>query len=529
MFLLVGVLAISGTLRYVEASPGVSDESLLRQVSFVSNHVLSRTSNIIQPRLIRPGLVEIDLDALGIDPELYDTLLTKDSFYGKTTKHTEAKHTEAKLNGEWVKCVDNKDGTVTIGATRWRGLETRTTQPQPQPQPHTLDIGVPFGTMRLDEWIVFSFSTVDGGLYYQLRGVEPTLGDTIAKFAGADAARKILRQSEALRQANLLKQKGDGRSIYEIAASNLDDELSKSKALITHSNVTGRQRLVVIVTGTGMPPTRGVQLVTVTYDIGQGTTSPNNDPFRNVLNYHTYDGGEAILHLPNGMLLYLVFDSNDKIIASVPDSVATDRAALKVRANVSTSRVFSGLSCANCHDQIPRNWGWQPLQNDLVLNGPAVIVSKDAQALASAYQATKADLDYMLDTLARLPYQRSVTQATQAKSSDLVVKELANSYWGYWYDPVTPSVAIRDFNLSLKEEEAKAFLLRHLLPKGEHLLEEDVIINKLKLGLPITSAQWRALYLKVFESLLNDPTDITHIPRLHADRRTNIRPVLLSK
>jgi len=363
--------------------------------------------------------------------------------------------------------------------------------------------------MRLDEWVAFTFSTINGGLYYKLLRFEDDLGKTVAKFAGADAAKKVLRQAEVLRNT----QPDGKRSIFEIAAANLNDELSKTKVLIFHSNVTGRQRLIVFVFGTAMPPARGVQLVVITYDIAEDNIDPNADPGRNLLKYLKYNGGEAIFHLPNGMLAYVVFDANDKILASVPDNVAHDREARKVMGNVSTVRVFSGMSCANCHDSLDRNWGWQPVTNIMAdaLRSNVIFQSKKPHELASAYSATKADLDYMLDTFARLPYQRSVTQATSAKSSKLVVGDLAKSYWGYWYKVITPDVALKDFGITLTRPNAQAFLIRHLepTPLGDELLEEDIILAHLKNDEPITSVQWRALYKHVHkrlhENAKNDP------------------------
>lgn len=490
MNLLVGVLLLTATTeRFVQPYNVKDIKDAQAQVSIVTNHVLNRTSNIYMPE-IRDDLIVIDLARLVSNEEelnelilLYDELQARDTFFG--SRGHGPKITEGFINNQWVKVTPNDDGTVTHGTTRWRGVQTRVTD--------TSDPTLP-PIMRLDQWIALSSSTVNGGLYNRLRGVPPTLGEAVAKFAGADAAKKILKQADKLREVSKIK---STKSIFELAATN--DELSKTKALIGHSNVTGRQRLVVFVNGNGVPLARGVQIVAVTFDVAEDNEDPRSDPERNLLVYETYNGGEAILSLPNGMLLYLVFDANDRIIASVPDNVASDREAFKALPNVSTTRVFGWLSCANCHDSKPRNWGWQPVDNIMAksLRSPATYLSNRPQELASAYSATREDLDYMLDTLARLPYQKAVTKATGVKSSDLIVKPVALQYWNYWYLPVTAQVAARDVGINLTQEKAIEFFLNQAEHIGIETLEEDIIITRLVQGDPITPAQWRNLYPKV--------------------------------
>lgn len=501
---LVGVLLLAVVSlnaeepRFIVSAPDSKD--LLTQVSVVTNTVLNRTSNLYVPVLINDTTARIDLSHL-VDNEQqlqelilqYDKLQSKDNYFTDRLVKSES-FTEANINGVWVKVTPNSDGTITHNGQRWRGLTTRQ---------------IPVGdTMRLDEWVAFSSSTVNGGLYYQLRGVEKSLGNTIAKFAGADAAKKLLRQSEVLRNVGSVP----AGTVFEVAAKNLNDELSKSKALMTFSNVTGRQRLIVFVNGTAMPPTRGVQLVSVTYDLAEDNVDPFADPTRNLLKYEKYNGGEAILHLPNGYLLYLVFDAQDNIVASVPDNVAHDFEARKVLPNVSTVRVFGWISCANCHDSTPRNWGWQTVDNDVarMLRSNYILDSAKPQELASAYQATRDDLIYMLDTQGRIPYQRAVTKSTGAKSSDLAIKPIAQSYWGYWYRPITPQAALRDLGISVTPEEAKTVFIRVFKPKKiSDLLEDDILIARLRDGESLTPAQWRPLIPMMRERLkhatLSDP------------------------
>jgi hypothetical protein len=317
-----------------------------------------------------------------------------------------------------------------------------------------------------------------------------------------------------------------GEALAKVAGR-LDPELAKSKTLIETSSVTGRQRIVAFFFGTGTAPAVGVQLVAVTFDISEDNTDPNSDPLRNALNFETYNGGEAILAMPNGMLAYFVFNAQDKVIASVPDNVAYDNEAHHVRANVATARVFSGVSCVNCHDnrqgQDPKspNWGWQPVVNDLAdkASGLAKILSdrgrknslEALQAITAQYSASTLELTAMLNQ-ARIPYQFRSGLATNQKSSRETVVGLADSYWGYWYDQVTAQIAARDMGQSLTAEQAQLFLLRAINPEQtniENVLTEDGVVIRVKEGKHVTPAQWRGVYQNVAERMLFKPAEGT--------------------
>lgn len=538
-------------LRYVWIPDWVNPRNGYAQASHIANSTFSRTANIVRPTTIADGrIVRFDLTAFASSErslaeivDAYERLANHETYFGRTDRrHSVAvapsalalgDACEVRVGDEWHPgkfagtreagkiAVDRNGVTYVLPAASVRSPPSAAgSQPSGHRSPasHLGDAGrrlfdltrsgVPI--IRLDEFVAFGFSTINGGEYNALTGIEADLQSTVAKFAGADAASKLLRQSASLRRAEGVHRKeGGGRSIYEIAGE-LDPELAKSKALITHSGVTGRQRLAVMLTGSAIAPTEGLQLVSVTFDIAEDNLDPDADPRRNLSTYEKYNGGEAILARSNGMLVYLVFDANDRIIASVPDNVAHDFRARQVRANAATTRVFSGLSCANCHDWAEKQLGWQPLTNDMAASLKSITRflgdkgSRDrlaeVQRIASAYKADELQLTEMLDG-ARRQYQRAV-QAACGMGSREVVQGEADSYWGYWYDAVTPEIAARDLGQVLTPDAAHEYLLQiEPAEAGDiaDLVREDIVFAQLKEGKSITPVQWRTIQQSIAE------------------------------
>lgn len=553
------------TVRYVRIPDWVEPRNGHARVALIANSTINRTPNLIAPDVIADGkLARIDIakyvssqEQLADVIQRYEKLARFDSHFNRPIHDLssppektapplrEGMNAEVNVNGGWQRGKfvreDGPSVLVAVAGTTWRvpRASYRSLQPEPRSEPPRASGGkftaerylgtvgqelfeltqsnVPI--MDLDEWVAFTFSTVNGGQYYELAGVEESLANTVARFAGADAATKVLRRAAALREAEKIQRdEGGKRSIYQIAAE-LDPELGTSRAVMNESVVTSRPRMFLFVNGSAIPPTNGIQIVAVTYDIGEATFDPDFDATRNTEFHEKYDGGEAILRMPNGMLLYLVFDANDKIIPSVPDPVTHNYEARKVRGNVSSARVFSGAACALCHEATPRNWGWQPVVNDVYddLRGVTLLLGsrknkslndeklRELQRLASAYGADPYQLNRMLDG-ARVAYQEDVHRLTGIDNSRDVVRGIADSYWGYFYDAVTPEVAALQLGQVLDQKSAQAFLIREVEPEKQvdllDTLLEDRVVARLKEARPITPVQWRTVFPFVAERLL---------------------------
>jgi hypothetical protein len=493
-------------VRYVWVPDWIEAASAFGQVALVANSTFSRTSNVIQPTPIAEGkLLRLELVKFASSAEqvteiinLYELLRAADNYF----------NVEVLLTPNQAIVV-----TPPVAATRGQATAAKPAPPQPKTVFAAAAYLFPEGArlfelthsavpiMRLDEWVAFAFSSVNGGQYYQLTGIEKTLEKTIEKFAGKEAAEKVIKASDALRRA-AAEASRTKEPVAQIV-SRLDPDLAKTKAYIQASAVTGRQRIVMLVYGTATAPASGPQLVAVTFDIGEDNVDPNNDPLRGPTAYEKYDGGEAIFALPNGMLAYLVFNAKDETIASVPDNVAHDFAARSVRGNVATTRVFAGVSCANCHDRKASNWGWQDLSNDLYGGLSQLIDDRQQpdtiranQIAASQFGANNADLKNVL-SLARLSYQFRAQLGTKHNTTRETVAGLADSYWGYWYDAVTPQVAALELGQMLAPPAAQLFLLRAIEPQAEKagfLLREDAVLARLKDGKSVAPTQWRSGY-----------------------------------
>lgn len=461
--------------------------------SFVSNSTISRTSNIARNELAAEYLIRIDLGKFAVRDEdlreilsLWELLADKDTFF-RAPRQTLVKLSD----GSWKPCrivahgkdrceIEFAGKRLTVLAADVKGREFFA----PGLEELQLATGSQVPVIRYDEFVAATFSSVNGGLYARFSGINGNLRDVIERFAGKDAADKIEANNKSIR------------------AGRVDPALSQSRAIVTHSAVTGRQRLAQVFFGAAGQPTVGPQVIAVTYDLAEDNANVDSDPFRNQRFFEKYDGGEFILSSANGLLLYGVFDAQDKIIESVPDKVASDHAA---PVNAMTRRVFSGLSCANCHDRAEKNLGWQPITNDAlrVLRLFTVIDDKAAKSSLQAVQEAASqygaeNLESVLN-LSRLPYQKQTHAATGVRTSREVVGALAAAYWPYLYTDITARTAVLDLGHSMTEEAAQAFLLTIPPAVGVDAVREDIALALLKDGASITRTQWRSLRRLVAE------------------------------
>ena len=527
-------------VRYLWVPDWMDRKMALAKASLVLNSTLSRVATIVQPAVLADGrLIRVDFRALTNDDDeadelvaVYENLAARESFFHvRQSTVASLRKQEQNLDfgiGETVEIqtVDPKKwvrgeikgregpnfrvqvtGRKTIdvtGPSSIRKIELpaevkpkalRVTAAYAEPElrrlGELLHTDVPI--MRLDEFNVFAFDSVNGGQYYKLTGITGTFQEVLTKFAGKGAADKI--------NSVLKEQQRTGR---------VDAATARASSLTTCSNVTGRQRMSIVFYGDNLNPTIGPQGVWVTLDIAEDNDDPESDPFRNPLEFGKFDGGEAILLMPNGLLCYIVFDANLNLLNNVPENVAFNKEAVKVRSLAATARVSSGLVCARCHDADAAHFGFKPITNDALesqyeLGSTIGDASRPGRARRANQESASnfgAELTGPLDQ-SRLIYQKQAHIATGYKTTRPVVFGLSEDYWGYWYDQATPVTVARDLGFNLNHDDAIRVLLA-IAPSLENdpdpagvlneTLKEDRVLARIKNGSRVTGMQWRTLF-----------------------------------
>jgi hypothetical protein len=301
------------------------------EINYTINTAWSRATPLVKTKLVAQGrLVRIDLrqlapraDVEGKDfrdiLQLWEKLAIEEPYFHITRTTDDAVPTNAKLikdekdpegsvrfehdgqlyfksangnayihkNNEWqaTKLQFAKKEAVAVAAAHV-GLET-----------HVMLQGLTQSAapvVRADWWIVKSLTTLDGGLYYDLVGIErkPAQGtarDAFFKKVGVD-----VKEIEKLR--------------------------SDQRTAMFKSKVTGRPRRVDYYQGIAVRPDSGSGLVIVTYDTSEEQVKAKNDPIRNLLEFE-FAAQEIIAERPNGLHYYVLFAANGDLQDSAPDNV----------------------------------------------------------------------------------------------------------------------------------------------------------------------------------------------------------------
>ena len=203
-------------------------------------------------------------------------------------------------------------------------------------------------------------------------------------------------------------------------------------------------------------------------------------------------------------------DANLNLLNNVPENVAFNKEAVKVRSLAATARVSSGLVCARCHDADADHFGFKPITNDALesqyeLGSTIGDASRPGRARRANQESASnfgAELTGPLDQ-SRLIYQKQAHIATGYKTTRPVVFGLSEDYWGYWYDQATPVTVARDLGFNLNHDDAIRVLLA-IAPSLENdpdtagvlneTLKEDRVLARIKNGSRVTGMQWRTLF-----------------------------------
>jgi len=488
--------------RYIWIPDGSPEKAA--QVSFAVNTAISKASIIIKPTVVADGqLLRWDLRALAPRDGQYTTLhalwekLAFEPYFHITKTTNDALPTNAvaidKLaddppgssrfkidnktwfrssSGDWFVLSDDntwitqnpigvsKQNVATYGAhcglqqsVLFQGLSQSNA-----------------AIVRYDWFFTKVLTTLDGGLYYEFAGIE--------RNPKGKTAQAALLESLGVSEEQIEKLRSDQRSA------------------IFRSNVTGRPRRIDVFQGSGVRPSSGSGLITLTYDVGEGDIDPATDPIRNLLNAED-KARELIAERPNGMHIFALFDGNGGLQNQAPDNVARDHTIPSPH----SARLQPAISCIRCHG--PHD-GYQPFDNDVQKGMKGLLNIFDDLSSKKAIPDTLERLAglYSGDLLkpirrGRDDYSDAVYIATNGLTIPKVSDGLSESYGAYQYNTIDAYQACLELGYQVPKDKAVYYLNLIIPPLQKDIVgisPEDPILGALKAGLAVNRFQWEQVY-----------------------------------
>jgi hypothetical protein len=317
-----------------------------------------------------------------------------------------------------------------------------------------------------------SLTTIDGGIYYDLIGVEGlNLSQSLSRFGV------------------------DQRDFTNADATN--------RSAVFVSRVTSRPRAGIFGFASGIRPTDGTGLWTATEDIAEKDADPEQDAIDNLAGAK-FTAGEAILQRSNGFLAGLAYNAAGVLQDEVPPDVARDNQAPAPF----HARINGWFSCMRCHEDT----GYQDFGNDVkaITNAGGLIFGdfsaapgKELSTVDQLRAQYAGDLTRPLDE-ARRAHAAVVFRAT-GKPYEEVRAAVVSTYESYENSWVTPQIALRWIGYECKEPEAKKLFAEIVPPLPANVLgvsPEDAAV----LGLRAYDAaeQSPLLWVRRFERIYPD-------------------------
>lgn len=433
-------------LRYVWlSSPTAESRAVL---NFTIQTVVSHSSVIVPPKFVANGnLLRLDLRVLApqpdqfkrvaevwesqVDPVFYfvnkvtteNVVKVPEYVHTDGKKYTQRREQVAKNVKSWAVHVAHQNDGAAVK------LSNATTSTMP--------------IVSMPHFVSKALSVDNGGLYYKFLGFDSKPADD--KRSDQDFVLSLFGASESTSE----KLRSDERTAQWF------------------SMVTGKPRRVDFFYGTGVRPSQGVPLVTVTHDPQDGDVDPKQHPIKSLLDFRDR-AREVICQRQNGTLAYSLFDSNGKIQSTVPDNIAKDHTVPRPF----TARLQPAISCISCHGP---NEGWQPCPNDVHVmlkhktsknmrlnifdDESSKLGAQDTlDRLAGLYSGDmEGPLQMARDAHERVCYRMSSDAAWKTEPARYArnLSALVTSHvYDYWYLPVTPQMACRELGYETSEDDA---------------------------------------------------------------------------
>lgn len=325
--------------------------------------------------------------------------------------------------------------------------------------------------VRYDWWMTKSLQTLNGGIYYDLVGIDRNPPNTTAQ--------KAFFAKFGVDEATIAKLRSDQR------------------VAMFKSRVTGRPRRVDFFRSQGVRPDAGTGLATITFDIGEADTGAESDPIRNLLNFKD-KAREVIVERPNGLHAFALFNNAEALQDSAPDDVVKDHTIPAPY----PSRLQPAIGCIRCHGPFD---GWQPVTNEvkLMLSGyldvyddlsdKKGVIPDILDRLAGLYSG---DLVKPLRR-ARDDYSDAVYLVTNGQSVPQASGGIGGVFLEYLYTDVDAQIACKELGYAVPADKAVYYLNIIIPPLAKDVIgiaPEDPILGALKVGLKIQRYQWENVY-----------------------------------
>jgi hypothetical protein len=338
------------------------------------------------------------------------------------------------------------------------------------------------------------YRVIWGGLYYELRGVR--------------RAKDVKGAEDATDLDVFLDDAGVGNVKAGLTAERLFDRLrSDQRVAVFRSGVTGKPRRA---DWFHAPDSRdGTGWVSVTHDLRDKDVDVSFHPLYNLLSAKEA-AFEVIREGTNGFPVYAIYDGQQKLLDVAAQDVVSDRTVPSPFSPV----LQCGISCLACHCA-QGDVGVKSLQNDAkrLLSGRldafGDLSRKDPfgprtiERLAGLYagdftkhiRRARDDLD---ETVLRCagPWPGARDQVNVVKPA---MTHVVDRCRGYWYDEVTPGLALRELGLMAPKGKAVGVLKALLppdpqaavvLPYTQPYVAENPVLGALKENVNVGRADW---------------------------------------
>jgi hypothetical protein len=456
-------------IRYLHNVSGSEAEWVAASVAL--NYGASRAQTQTPPAQLAGGhLIRVDLrnyirDAHDLERivHVWDSLADQDDYYHVTSLKLVPVSRYRHANGRWY-------------TQDWRPWRV----PAPHTRPAHEQLVVLSGSLapilRADWFSRMALSTLEGGVYYEFRGLE----------AGKTTLEGYLR-SRGVSQADIARlQTGE-------------------RAILLVSEITGKPRRIDYFQGAGAQPSVASGRVFVTSDTKDANLEVTFHPLYNVLGNQT-DAQEVIVE-QDRRLEYTLFDGRGRLVRSVPEDVAADHEIRPPH----TRQLQPAIGCFRCHG---KEGGWRTFGDDLSALlahdfgqgqglGPIAELSTrsgdrrspDAQALDAALRMRALFGGNPADVLrgARDDHATNLFLITGGQRPEAVAAMVSDVYAKLEYDQVSPAVAAAEVGHAGRPFD-------QVVPRIG--LGEDPLIGALRAGKSITRRDWERVYALAAERAL---------------------------